>query len=165
MYDSVTAGRTPSTPQWGAPVPARSPRSERPVLGQGFEERTAARTDSIGPDIGLYRAGDRPSGRLSDVGKQLPAALLQRLNCSHLELLDARHSPWASATFTGCRHEISFLPTGGGQGDTLQATLDRLTDDEIPLRGHIVAEIASRLEHGPNGALVILIEALTVEAG
>lgn len=66
---------------------------------------------------------------------------------------------WASATFTGARHEL-VLELGG---DAAPDWLDSLPERDLPLRGHLVAEIVV-MECCTEGATRIArIEALTVE--
>lgn len=78
-----------------------------------------------------------------------------------------RGRAWASATFSGVRHQISFRIEGDGAVEAADAFLNGLEEREFVLRGHILADIAlvSRVEaSGPDGPLVrIAIEALTIE--
>jgi hypothetical protein len=58
---------------------------------------------------------------------------------------DVRSIDWASATFVGARHEIDVRLTG--EPDAVAAAVERLIQQlperEIPIAGHIVAEIAA----------------------
>jgi len=73
----------------------------------------------------------------------------------------ARESrPWASVTFSGARHRLT-LDAGAAPG--LDAWLSALPEREIPLRGHLVADVAvASTEQREDGARVV-IEVLTVE--
>lgn len=72
-----------------------------------------------------------------------------------LAVVESRSRPWASVTFTGARHRI-VLTVPDGQRTAL---LDGLDCDDLPLPGHIVADITA----ADDGAAIV-IEALTVEA-
>jgi hypothetical protein len=78
-------------------------------------------------------------------------ALLRALVARHPDLLilDSRHEPWASATFTGARHCLTCA-TG--------PYLAGIEDAEFALAGHIVADLA--VEHHDGQ---VVIEALTIE--
>lgn len=65
---------------------------------------------------------------------------------------DWRSHPWASATFTGARHAATLAVTGD------PATwLAALPDADLPLRGHLVADIVARADAG-----IVTVEALTL---
>lgn len=67
---------------------------------------------------------------------------------------------WASATFTGARHELTVELSGG---DAAGGWLDGLADAELPIRGHLVADAVVRRRHGEGELLVATLEILTVE--
>lgn len=77
--------------------------------------------------------------------------LLRGLTALHpgLMILTSRSEPWASVTFTGARHVITCAP-----GPDLAG----IEEAELPLAGHIVADIIVRA----RGAHII-VEALTIE--
>lgn len=72
---------------------------------------------------------------------------------------------WASATFAGARHEITFRIEGDGAGAAADAFLANLSAAEFSLRGHIMADIVLvAVERRAAGdAATICLEALTVE--
>ena len=70
---------------------------------------------------------------------------------------------WASATFTGARHELGFRITGEGAAAAVQAFAERLDAREFELRGHIVADISLVAKEPLPESARIRIEALTVE--
>jgi hypothetical protein len=72
---------------------------------------------------------------------------------------------WASATFTGARHELTFRVEGDGARAAADAFLADLSAAEFQLRGHIMAEIALLWEERVDGQdwVRIALEALTVE--
>jgi hypothetical protein len=72
---------------------------------------------------------------------------------------------WASVTFSGARHQVSFSLEGEGAGAAADAFVAELPDAEYALRGHILADVAlAGDERSAAGDRVKLrIEALTVE--
>ena len=66
---------------------------------------------------------------------------------------------WASATFTGARHELSLEADESGALDTW---LTELPEAELPIRGHLVADIVISSVRRAEGLATIRIEALTV---
>lgn len=77
--------------------------------------------------------------------------------------LTIRHTDWrrwASATFTGARHELTVeLP----DGDAAERWLAALSEAELPIRGHLVADAVVLRKHGEGDLLVVALEILTVE--
>jgi hypothetical protein len=77
---------------------------------------------------------------------------------------EIRSRSWASATFAGARHELTFRIEGEGAGAAADAFLATLTAAEFDLRGHILADIALVSEERTDEGLVrISLEGLTVE--
>lgn len=72
---------------------------------------------------------------------------------------------WASGTFTGARHHLRVTLDGERAVGMAADFLDKLPDLELPLPGHIVADIALIAEErGDNGCYATLeLEALTIE--
>lgn len=77
--------------------------------------------------------------------------------------LTIRHADWrrwASATFTGARHELTVeLP----DGDAAERWLAALPEAELPIRGHLVADAVILRTHGEGETRVAALEILTVE--
>jgi hypothetical protein len=82
-----------------------------------------------------------------------------------LAVEEIRSRSWASATFTGARHELTFRIEGEGADIAADDFLCTLTAAEFDLRGHILADIALVAEaRSDDGRWVrISLEALTVE--
>jgi hypothetical protein len=82
---------------------------------------------------------------------------------------EIRSRSWASATFTGMRHKLTFRIEGEGADTAADAFLGNLEETEFELRGHILADItllSQSRSFCSEGSLVrISIEALTVEDG
>lgn len=101
---------------------------------------------------------------------QDPATALIRavltLCCGKGELEEHIGRAWASATFTGMRHEVSLGFRGHEAVEAGEAMLDSLSAHEFSVRGHVVADIqmvsVTRSEVG-EPSLHVRIEALTVE--
>ena len=78
---------------------------------------------------------------------------------------DLRSRSWASATFTGARHELTFRIEGEGVRAAADTFLASLSAAEFQLCGHIMADIALLWEERVDGQdwVRIALEALTVE--
>ncbi|MFT3977627.1 MAG: hypothetical protein QM688_11005 [Sphingomonas bacterium] len=71
-----------------------------------------------------------------------------------------RATEWHSATFSGLHHEIMGETAGGGG---FCRWLEKLPEADLPLPGHLVADIAVvAIERGATG-IGFTLEALTVE--
>ena len=90
-----------------------------------------------------------------------------RVSFVNFELVveEVRSRSWASATFAGARHELTFRVKGPGAGEASEEFVRHLEAAEFPLRGHVMADIALVSEERPDGAdwARISLEALTVE--
>lgn len=80
-------------------------------------------------------------------------------------LEEIRTRNWASVTFSGARHELSFRLDGEGAESEAAAFLSGLDAAEFDLRGHILADISLVSEERRPGCARIRLEALTVEDG
>jgi hypothetical protein len=99
--------------------------------------------------------------RARDVGAQLAATLVQQAasaGCA-VRVENQRQTAWASATFTGARHDIALVAERNG---SLDAWLAALPEAEFALRGHLVADVAM-VERIDRAGTAIRIKALTVE--
>ena len=70
---------------------------------------------------------------------------------------------WASATFSGARHQLHFTVEGAGADEAAASFLGGLEAAEFDLPGHLVADILLRSEARRPGFARIALEALTVE--
>lgn len=68
---------------------------------------------------------------------------------------------WASATFTGARHELQI---SAAASPALDAWLGGLCEHEFRLPGHVVADLTVASARREGGTSHIGIEALTVES-
>jgi hypothetical protein len=84
-----------------------------------------------------------------------------------LSFEEVRSRSWASATFTGARHEIALELRGQGASEEAARFCAGLETSEFRLRGHVLADIALVSSEadttGPEPRHRIRIEALTVE--
>ncbi len=96
------------------------------------------------------------------------AARLERALTAHavrggvtLAIRTLRSTLWASATFVGARHRLELTVAGA----TARTWLDDLLEADLPIPGHLVADVAMvHQRHGPAGSTAI-VEMLTVEDG
>lgn len=68
---------------------------------------------------------------------------------------EAEWTRWASATFVGARHRVTIA----GSGDAFQAWVAALPEADLPLRGHLVADVAIVARQADG----VMLEVLTVE--
>ncbi len=82
-----------------------------------------------------------------------------------LTVEEIRSRSWASATFTGARHQLTFRIEGDGAAARADGFLANLSAAEFELRGHILADNAfvSEERQDGGGLVRISLEALTVE--
>ena len=67
---------------------------------------------------------------------------------------------WASATFAGARHELAATLTGGSVAERWLAALP---EAELPVRGHLVADLKIVAATRADDRIEVVLEALTVE--
>jgi len=103
--------------------------------------------DAHGP---LLRAVARTMQAGED--RQLPMMTIESVACHD----------WASATFVGQRHVIALCLTGADAADAATRVAAQIGEIDIPLAGHVVADIAVvRIETTVAGVSVV-VEALTL---
>lgn len=76
---------------------------------------------------------------------------------------ELRSRSWASVTFSGARHQLSFRLDGERAEAAAAAFLASLPTAEFKLRGHMLADLALVSEERRPGQVRITLEALTVE--
>lgn len=79
-----------------------------------------------------------------------------------LTVAQAGATRWASATFVGARHRLTLAAARSLDADTW---LGELEDADLPLRGHLVADLKVTRIDRAAGAVTAHIEALTLEEG
>ncbi|MEP7004940.1 MAG: hypothetical protein ABI810_03085 [Sphingomonas bacterium] len=97
-----------------------------------------------------------------DPGTALVRALeanAKRAGCS-VRLSASDWTRWASATFTGARHEVTLE---AGESGALDGWLTELPEAELPIRSHLVADVVVTSVRRADGFATIRLEALTVE--
>ncbi len=67
---------------------------------------------------------------------------------------------WASATFTGARHRIVLTLRDDPRAETW---LGGLGEADLPIRGQLVADLATIATSRQHGMTIATLEALTVE--
>ena len=85
------------------------------------------------------------------------------INFINLTMEEIRSRSWASATFAGVRHEITFRVEGENAEAEADRFLDGLEESEFDLDGHILADIS--LVSRTADPVRISLEALTFEEG
>jgi hypothetical protein len=73
-----------------------------------------------------------------------------------LDDMVARTFDWASATFVGMRHEITFVCTASA------VLIDALPDMDLPMMGHFVADLVVISSQAQGPYHYVEIEVLTV---
>ena len=99
-------------------------------------------------------------------------ALLRAIRPNHLAgfaVEELKSRGWASATFTGARHELRLRFEGEDAAAAAERLLDGLSEREFDLRGHLLADIRMVEREdcvGPHGKTLVRValEALTLEA-
>ncbi len=99
----------------------------------------------------------------NDSTTALLRAIVGRFPGQRLTVEDVRSRSWASATFTGARHELRFRVDGEGSQAAADAFLADLGTAEFVLRGHILADIALVSQQRSADTATVRLEALTVE--
>lgn len=99
--------------------------------------------------------------RAIDPTRRLGRALMRSAQATGCEitLLIEQSRPWHSATFTGARHEFTFNAVAGG---ALDAWLVQLPSADVPVPGHLVADIVASSAAWSGGTTTVLINVLTV---
>lgn len=97
-----------------------------------------------------------------DAATRLERALLASASTAGVTaaIPSAEWTRWASATFTGARHEMRLTALPSAELDAWLAALPEL---EFELRDHLVADIAVMGARRTGESIEIEIEALTVE--
>lgn len=97
-----------------------------------------------------------------DAGTQFERALVRSGEAEGivLTILAADWTRWASATFTGARHQVTITATAS---PLLDRWLAALPEAEFRLRGHLVADLAVTGERRAGAQVEVELEALTVE--
>lgn len=75
---------------------------------------------------------------------------------------DRAATAWCSATFSGARH---ILRGSAPRGPALSRWLGALPETDLPLHGHVVADIVVAGVSRAAGRVDFRLEALTVESG
>ncbi len=98
--------------------------------------------------------------RKADPSRAIIAQIMAALLPSKATLISAKSDDWASATFTGARHEFEFLLGGEDASEVLHNFAHNIAEIDFSIGGHIVADIAATCREGKY----LFVEALSVEA-
>lgn len=103
------------------------------------------------------------------IGNDATTALLRSLRRTfgtfEFVIEEIKSRSWASATFLGARHELTFQLRGEGAEAAAGRFSETLDVAEFHLRGHIVADISLIAKEPCDGGVRLRLEALTVEDG
>ena len=91
-----------------------------------------------------------------DAHRELLAALADYLG--PIDHIVAKTRDWASATFVGMRHELSFACAAS------PVLIDALPDVDLPMRGHFVADLLVQSMTTEGAVSRVAIEVLTIVA-
>ena len=104
---------------------------------------------------------------MSPAAAGLLRCLLRRagVDRDRILLTEFRSTDWQSLTFIGEQHRIRLRIPAPDAAETVASLVNKLSDDEFSIPGHVVADVAlaGEPERQPDGSIVIGIEALTVE--
>jgi hypothetical protein len=102
---------------------------------------------------------------MNDATSALLRAVRGRFEGLDFTIEEVKSRSWASATFVGARHELSFRIEGERAQQAADAFLKDLDVAEFQLRGHVLADIALVSEERIDGgaSVTVSLEALTVE--
>lgn len=104
---------------------------------------------------------------ISPAARHLLRALTARAGADpdRILLTDVRSAEWQSLTFTGERHQLALRVTGVDSAVIVERMCAGLEDAEFRIAGLLVADIgvAGSPRRTPDGAIEIIVEALTLE--
>lgn len=102
--------------------------------------------------------------RKADPARAITAQIMSALLPVTTVLISTKSVDWASATFTGARHELTILVSGEDADLAAQSFVRNVGEIDFSIGGHIVADISAACgQRAPEG-LHLLVEALSVEA-
>ena len=78
-----------------------------------------------------------------------------------IRIADSDWTRWASATFNGARHSLTLEAE---ETPALERWLAELPSTNLPIRGHLLADMVIKGIRRAGGVATIALEALTVEA-
>jgi hypothetical protein len=107
-----------------------------------------------------------PPAPLTDAATAfLGAVRLHFVSSAGFVLEEIRSRGWASVTFRGARHELTFRLEGEGAEEAAAHFLSGLRARDFALPGHLLADVSLVAEERRPGCARIRVEALTVEEG
>ncbi len=109
-------------------------------------------------ESGRLHGGRRPANRLIDA--------LIAVSGSHAELLSHSERPWASATFTGSRHQVTLTFTGLAAVSAAEHFIEAVPEHEFQIPGQLVADAAvieASLAMLPEPKFTVALELLLLE--
>lgn len=80
--------------------------------------------------------------------------------CANVTILSSDAVRWASATFTGARHQVELAAQAS---DVVERWLGDLPEAELAMAGHLVADLKIVAMRQAGTDLTVTLEVLTVE--
>ncbi len=161
MNDIVAENRAAPEAQRAMPHPLWSGGSTRPQSGEGHAPRPR-NWGQIGWSNRAPSERNKRNRHLENpasAADQLDLIIAQRLGLTKESQISAKETPWASITFTGARHIITFSVN---DCEISKSTFERLNEDEFDIPGHLVADVAVTITER-DGRCGVQLEILTVE--
>jgi hypothetical protein len=126
--------------------------------GNGFDATTRLAQRLTAERACVDRSGMvREQAQLWKVERALVGLLTHVLDCHPEALKAVPIAPWASVTFSGARHVLTYALATGEEQDRAQAFCGIAQEAEWPLDGAFVADMSATVVDGH-----LIIEALTV---
>lgn len=104
---------------------------------------------------------------MSAAASGLLRELVRRAGCERDRILltELRSVEWQSLTFVGERHQLELRIAGGDAPALAARIVNKLSDAEFAIPGHLVADIGCSREPqlAGDGSITLGIEALTIE--
>ena len=102
--------------------------------------------------------------RKADPQNALIAAIAAQLLPATVSVVQHRSTPWASATFTGARHDIDLTVEGPDAPCKARFFVESAPTADYAINGHLVADVVVTTYLVANNVVQLSVEILTVEA-
>jgi hypothetical protein len=100
---------------------------------------------------------------VADPLSALVDAIVEQLAPAAVSLGKSCSTPWASATFSGARHEVALTINGTNAAECARAFVANVAEFDFDLGGHIVVDIVVPHYQITESDVAMTIECLSVE--